>query len=143
MPRASGWCGDLGTTLSEIRSTRSLGECGSACDCSSGSILARYWGIAGFSAVRQYKFFDRSFGVFSFILLSTPVFLLAICSNSGQSLNSRLGTTFLYGRRIHTELSGGTWNYSSIDQHHFADVVGHPGGVAFIRAISAMRCSMF
>lgn len=49
------------------------------------------------SAVRQYKLFDRGFGLGAYFLLSTPVFLLAILLKfGGIKLNNAIGTTFFY-----------------------------------------------
>lgn len=49
------------------------------------------------SAVRQYKLFDRGFGLGAYFLLSTPVFLLAILLKfGGIKFNDTLGTTFFY-----------------------------------------------
>ena len=49
------------------------------------------------SAVRQYKFFDRSFGLGAYFLLSTPVFLLAILLKfGGIKFNDAIGTTVFF-----------------------------------------------
>jgi peptide/nickel transport system permease protein len=49
------------------------------------------------SAVRQYRPFDRSFGYLSYLLLSTPVFLLAILLKLGAiEFNDAIGTRLLY-----------------------------------------------
>ena len=49
------------------------------------------------SAVRQYKFFDRSFSLAAYFLLSTPVFLLAILLKfGGIKFNDWIGTTVFY-----------------------------------------------
>ena len=49
------------------------------------------------SAVRQYKLFDRGFGLGAYFLLSTPVFLLAILLKfGGIKFNDTIGTTFFY-----------------------------------------------
>lgn len=64
-----------------------------------GSILGATLGVlAGVvSAVRQYKFFDRSFGFFAYFLLATPVFLLAILLKFiGIKFNDAVGTTVFF-----------------------------------------------
>lgn len=49
------------------------------------------------SAVKQYQLFDRSFSYFTYFLLSTPVFLLAILLKLGAiEFNDLVGTTVLY-----------------------------------------------
>lgn len=49
------------------------------------------------SAVRQYKLFDRGFGLGAYFLLSTPVFLLAILLKfGGIKFNDTFDTTFFY-----------------------------------------------
>lgn len=49
------------------------------------------------SAVRQYKLFDRGFGLGAYFLLSTPVFLLAILLKfGGIKFNNAIGSTFFY-----------------------------------------------
>ncbi|MFA5774946.1 MAG: ABC transporter permease [Ilumatobacteraceae bacterium] len=107
--------GDLGTTLSEnsVNNEISRRIWVSLRLLLIGSILGSVLGVlvGVFSAVRQYKFFDRSFGIISFILLSTPVFLLAILLKFGAiNFNNRIGTTFFYTVGEYTpELGGGTW----------------------------------
>lgn len=64
-----------------------------------GSILGSIIGvlIGVISAVRQYKLFDRFAGISSFILLSTPVFLLAITIKFiAIYINQKVGTTLFY-----------------------------------------------
>lgn len=64
-----------------------------------GSILGSILGvlIGVISAVRQYKLFDRSFSLFAYVLLSTPVFLSAILIKYGAiSINELFGTTLFY-----------------------------------------------
>ncbi len=52
-------------------------------------------GVAG--AIRQYRFSDYASTVFSFVLLSTPVFVLAqLLKFGGLELNAGVGTTVLY-----------------------------------------------
>ncbi|MGW4383969.1 ABC transporter permease [Kitasatospora sp. NPDC004531] len=50
-----------------------------------GSVLGMLLGVAAgaWSAVRQYRFSDRALTVLSFVLLSTPVFLLALLLKNG------------------------------------------------------------
>jgi peptide/nickel transport system permease protein len=49
------------------------------------------------SAVRQYRPFDRSFGYLSYLLLSTPVFLLAIFLKLGAiEFNDAIGTRLFF-----------------------------------------------
>jgi peptide/nickel transport system permease protein len=60
-----------------------------------GSVLGVVFGVI--SAVRQYKLFDRTFGMFSYVVLSTPVFLTAILLKYlAINLNSQIGTTVFY-----------------------------------------------
>jgi peptide/nickel transport system permease protein len=64
-----------------------------------GSILGSVIGvlIGVISAVRKYKFFDRLAGISSFVLLSTPVFLLAITIKFiAIYINQKVGTTLFY-----------------------------------------------
>jgi peptide/nickel transport system permease protein len=64
-----------------------------------GSIVGATMGvlIGVRSAVRQYRTFDRSFGYLSYLLLSTPVFLLAILLKLGAiEFNDAIGTTILF-----------------------------------------------
>jgi peptide/nickel transport system permease protein len=93
--------GDLGTTMEETSVGDEMGRrifvslrlliIGSIL----GSVLGVVFGVL--SAVRQYKLFDRFFGVFSYVVLSTPVFLTAILLKfAAININQRLGTTFFY-----------------------------------------------
>lgn len=64
-----------------------------------GSILGSVFGVifGVLSAVRQYKLFDRIFGVFSYVVLSTPVFLTAILLKYvAININQRVGTNIFY-----------------------------------------------
>ena len=64
-----------------------------------GSVIGATIGvlIGVVSAVRQYKAFDRGFGLGAYFLLSTPVFLLAILLKfSGIKFNDTIGTTFFF-----------------------------------------------
>lgn len=60
-----------------------------------GSVIGVFIGVI--AAVRQYKFFDKFSGISSFVLLSTPVFLLAISIKFlAIYLNQKLGFTLFY-----------------------------------------------
>lgn len=60
-----------------------------------GIVVGVIVGVAG--AVRQYRFSDYATTVFSFLLLSTPVFVLAqLLKFGGLQLNEAAGTTVLY-----------------------------------------------
>jgi peptide/nickel transport system permease protein len=64
-----------------------------------GSILGSVIGvlIGVLAAVRQYKFFDKFSGISSFVILSTPVFLLAITIKFfAIYINQKLGFTLFY-----------------------------------------------
>lgn len=131
--------GDLGTTLSEnsVNDEISRRIWVSLRLLFLGAILGSVLGVlAGVvSAVRQYKFFDRSFGIISFVLLSTPVFLLAILLKFGAiNLNNRLGTTLFYTVGEYTpELGGGAWDlFVNRLQHLILPTLSITlGGVAF------------
>ena len=75
-----------------------------------GSILGAIFGvlIGVISAVRQYKFFDRTFGYSSYIILSTPVFLIAILLKFfAVFINEKIGFTLFYTVGLNTpELTG-------------------------------------
>lgn len=107
--------GDLGTALNEKSVNEEMGRriWVSLRLLIIGSILGSILGVVAgvYSAVRQYKAFDRSFSVVSYVLLSTPVFLLAILLKFGAiNLNQKLGTTFLYTVGEYSpDLGGGTW----------------------------------
>jgi peptide/nickel transport system permease protein len=75
-----------------------------------GSVLGVVFGVL--SAVRQYKLFDRLFGVFSYVVLSTPVFLTAILLKFvAININQRAGTTIFYTVGEYSpEFSGGGWD---------------------------------
>jgi len=93
--------GDLGTSLSEKSVNYELSRriWVSLRLLLIGSILGSILGVVAgvFSAVRQYKFFDRYFGVLSYVFLSAPVFLIAILLKFGAiNLNNKIGSTFLY-----------------------------------------------
>jgi peptide/nickel transport system permease protein len=64
-----------------------------------GSVLGATLGVAVgvWGAVRQYKFSDYTATLFSFLILSTPVFLLAVLLKLGAlELNTAVGRTILY-----------------------------------------------
>ena len=75
-----------------------------------GSVLGVVFGVL--SAVRQYKLFDRFFGIFSYVVLSTPVFLTAILLKFvAINLNQRAGTTIFYTVGEYSpEFAGGGWD---------------------------------
>ncbi|WP_035793624.1 ABC transporter permease [Kitasatospora mediocidica] len=59
-----------------------------------GSLLGMLLGVAGgaWSAVRQYRISDRALTIFSFVVLSTPVFLMALFLKNGAiALNQASG----------------------------------------------------
>ncbi len=108
--------GDLGMTMDETSVNTEMGRrifvslrlliIGSIL----GSVLGVLFGVL--SAVRQYKLFDRVFGVSSYILLSTPVFLTAILLKFvAINLNQRVGTTIFYTVGEYSpEFAGGGWD---------------------------------
>ena len=102
-----------------------------------GSILGSMFGvIAGvYSAVRQYKLFDRSFSMLSYILLSTPVFLLAILLKFGAiNLNQKLGTSVFYTVGEYSpDFQGSSWDlFVNRVQHLILPTISITlGGVAF------------
>ena len=60
-----------------------------------GSVIGVFIGVI--AAVRQYKFFDKFSGISSFVILSTPVFLLAITIKFfAIYINQKLGFTLFY-----------------------------------------------
>ncbi len=60
-----------------------------------GIVVGVVVGVA--SAIRQYRFSDYTATIFSFVLLSTPVFVLAqLLKFGGLQLNDAAGTTILY-----------------------------------------------
>lgn len=93
--------GDLGETIAQKEVSTVLGEkiwislrlliLGSIL----GSVIGVLIGVV--SAVRQYRFFDKFSGISSFIILSTPVFLLAITIKFfAIYINQKLGFTLFY-----------------------------------------------
>jgi peptide/nickel transport system permease protein len=103
-----------------------------------GTILGGLLGVAvgAWSAVRQYKFVDHLFTVSSFVIISIPVFVLAIAFqliavHINSAFNHRI---FLYSGQFDPKLSG-TWF------HHLTDRLNHLllptitltlGGAAFL-----------
>jgi len=87
-----------------------------------GSVLGATIGviIGVISAVRQYKFFDRSISLFAYFILSTPVFLLAVLLKfGGIKFNDAIGTTFFFTQGEYTSgLEGSSWSI-------FADRLQH------------------
>src|SRR5438093_7339482 len=102
-----------------------------------GSILGATLGVAVgvWGAVRQHRLSDRVATVGSFVILSTPVFLLAVLVKLGAiQINESLGRTLLYTTGELTPGLAGGW-FGNI-----ADRVGHLvlptltltlGGIAF------------
>ena len=88
-----------------------------------GSILGGALGVAVgvISAVKQYKFTDYSATVTSFVILSIPVFLLAVLLKVGAlNLNQHAGTTLLYYTGEKTPgLSGSFWTHATDRFQHF------------------------
>jgi peptide/nickel transport system permease protein len=88
-----------------------------------GSLLGGALGVAVgvISAVKQYKFTDYSATVTSFVILSIPVFLLAVLLKVGAlNLNDRLGTTLIYYTGEKTPgLSGSFWTHATDRFQHF------------------------
>jgi peptide/nickel transport system permease protein len=78
-----------------------------------GTIIGGIAGIAvgAWSAVRQYRFTDHFFTVTSFIILSVPVFVLAILFQLlAVQINKWAGHTLIqYSGQFDPALSGGTW----------------------------------
>lgn len=64
------------------------------------------------SAVRQYRAFDRGFGYFSYFILATPVFLLAILLKfSGITINDALGFTLFFTQGEYSAgFEGSAWS---------------------------------
>ncbi len=88
-----------------------------------GSILGGLLGVAVgvISAVKQYKLTDYSATVVSFVILSIPVFLLAVLLKVGAlNLNDQVGTTLLYYTGEKTPgLSGSFWTHATDRFQHF------------------------
>jgi peptide/nickel transport system permease protein len=102
-----------------------------------GSILGSVIGviIGVISAVRQYKLFDRSFGFASFVLLSTPVFLVAVLLKYGAiEVNEALGRTVLFTTGMYTPEFDGNWLQGLMNQgaHMILPTLSITlGGIAF------------
>jgi peptide/nickel transport system permease protein len=77
-----------------------------------GTLLGGLIGVAvgAWSAVRQYKFVDHFFSVSSFVLLSAPVFVIAIlCQIAAIRLNSYVGHRVIqYNGQFSPSEGGGT-----------------------------------
>jgi peptide/nickel transport system permease protein len=131
--------GDLGTALNEksVNSEMSRRVWVSLRLLIIGSILGSVLGVVAgvYSAVRQYKLFDRSFGILSYVLLSSPVFLTAILLKFGAiNLNQKLGTTFFYTVGEYSpDFQGGTFSlFVNRLQHLILPTVSITlGGIAF------------
>jgi len=100
-----------------------------------GSILGAVFGvlIGVFSAVRQYGFFDRTFGISAFVILSTPVFLIAILLKFfAVYINQWLGITIFYTVGTNTpELTGWPLVLNSIQHMILPTLSLTLGGIAF------------
>jgi peptide/nickel transport system permease protein len=71
-------------------------------------VLAGAWG-----AIRQYRFSDHAITLLSFVVLSTPVFVLAVVLEIGAvGFNNAVGTkVFEYTGEFTPGLSGGFWTH--------------------------------
>ncbi|KGA08565.1 MAG: peptide ABC transporter permease [actinobacterium acAMD-5] len=100
-----------------------------------GSIFGAVFGvlIGVISAVRQYKFFDRTFGYSSYVILSTPVFLIAILLKLfAVFINDKLGFTLFYTVGMNTpELTGSALFVNSLQHMILPSLALILGGVAF------------
>lgn len=80
-----------------------------------GTLVGTVVGIAAgaYSAVRQYKISDRTITILSFVLLSTPTFLLAVLLKIGAiAFNQAIGTDLiLFTGESSAGLTGGFWTY--------------------------------
>lgn len=102
-----------------------------------GSILGSVFGLllGVVSAVKQYKPTDYSATLISFVLLSTPVFLLAVLLKvGGLYVNQSAGTTlFYYVGEATPGLQGSSWQLAADRLQHLAlptlSIV--LGGIAF------------
>jgi peptide/nickel transport system permease protein len=74
-----------------------------------GAVLGVLVGVV--SAIKQYKFTDRFFTVFSFFFIATPVFFTAVLLKFGAlQVNDAAGTTLLYYTGYETPgLDAGFW----------------------------------
>jgi peptide/nickel transport system permease protein len=84
-----------------------------------GSVLGGVLGVlAGvLSAVRRYRLTDYSLTLISFVLLATPVFLLAVLLKiGGLYLNQTAGTTILYNAGEYTPGLTGAWWQLALDR---------------------------
>jgi peptide/nickel transport system permease protein len=101
-----------------------------------GSILGAAIGVAMgvWGAVRQHKFSDQASTVFSFLILSTPVFLLAVLLKLGAlSVNDTVGRTLLfYTGEITPGVGGGLAGFVNRMQHLVLPTASLAlGGIAF------------
>ena len=100
-----------------------------------GSILGAVIGVlfGVYSAVRQYGWFDRTFGMSAFVILSTPVFLLAILLKFlAIYLNERLGFRLFYTVGTNTpELYGWGLFFNSLQHMILPTLSITLGGIAF------------
>ncbi|MEY2397298.1 MAG: glutathione transport system permease protein [Actinomycetota bacterium] len=88
-----------------------------------GSVIGGVLGVAlgVVSAVKQYQFTDYSATIASFVVLSIPVFLLAVLLKVGAlNVNNHVGHTLLYYTGEKTPgLGGGVWTHFTDRFQHF------------------------
>jgi peptide/nickel transport system permease protein len=103
-----------------------------------GTIVGGIAGVAvgAWSAVRQYKFIDHFFTVTSFVILSIPVFVLAILLQIlAVQINKWAGHTIIqYSGQFDPALNGGTWDHFLNRLNHLIlpTIVLVLGGAAFL-----------
>jgi glutathione transport system permease protein len=69
------------------------------------------------SAIRQYKFSDYFATLFSFVVLSIPVFVLGtVLKQGGQAINDTIGTNYLQFTGEHTNDFEGSWFAALLDR---------------------------
>ncbi|KAA2262833.1 ABC transporter permease [Solihabitans fulvus] len=69
------------------------------------------------SAIRQYKFSDYFATIFSFVVLSTPVFVIATLLKTGaQSINNSIGSNVLLFTGETTPGFSGSWGAALVDR---------------------------
>ncbi len=103
-----------------------------------GTILGGILGVAigAWSAVRQYKFIDHFFTLSSFVILSVPVFVLAILLQIlATKINSWTGhTVFEFSGQYNPKIPGDTWGHFFNRLNHLLlpTVTLVLGGAAFL-----------
>ncbi|MFJ4923052.1 ABC transporter permease [Streptomyces sp. NPDC088725] len=107
--------GDLGRTIDDTSVTAELGRRLGVSTrlLLAGTVLGTVVGIlaGAWTAVRQYRFSDRTVTLVSFLLLSTPTFLLAVLLKIGAiKLNAVLGTDLIqFTGEKDPDLHAGLW----------------------------------